>query len=225
MARVPGAHTTPPTAFWDQKALTTEFTTPLPTWWLDSCGLSRAQTRVFDAGCGQGRILQALAAAGWSRLWGADYSLAMVRCAAQRLRPHAKIVAAPLGKLPFAALSFDLVLCFGVLNAIPDDHELRLVFEELARTCDRRGLLLVSDFGLGTSEFSRTRYLKALAKTGVYGRFESDGYLFQHRTPAAVGDLLRGCFDVEQVEEKPFVTMTGRETEGYTIVARRSATG
>ena len=207
--------------YWDRKALTTEFSTPLPAEWIESSGQGKARTRVLDAGCGQGRILDALASVGWTRLWGVDFSPEMVRCASQRLCTRARIVCASLRELPFDDACFDLVLCFGVVNTIADDCNLRAVCKELARVTIDRGRMLINDYGLGTGKFDRERYLAALPETGVYGRFRSDGMMFHHRPPTTVAELLCGCFEVQKCEQLTFTTMTGRERDGYCMVTQR----
>jgi ubiquinone/menaquinone biosynthesis C-methylase UbiE len=212
----------PESMFWDRKALTTSFNTPLPEAWFESCGLNKETARILDAGCGQGRALDSLASSGWARLWGVDYSPEMVKCASDRLGSKAHVHCTQLSSLPFDKASFDLILCFGVINTIANDCDLRHVFEELARVSTDNADLLVNDYGLGTTEYDRTRYLDALPTTGVYGRFISAGYVFQHRPVGSASELLHGYFRVESISETVFTTMTGRKREGYTLFAQRA---
>ena len=74
-----------------------------------------AGQRVLDAGCGDGQVTAALAAS--NVLVGVDFSPAMAARAARRgLRP----VCADVLALPFAAASFDLVVCAEALACLPD---------------------------------------------------------------------------------------------------------
>jgi SAM-dependent methyltransferase len=86
--------------------------------------------RILDAGCGTGRNLSPLLAAG-SRPVGLDFSLGMLRVARRKF-PAAPLVRANLQHaFPFAAASFDAVLC-----ALIGEHldDLPAVFREIRRT-------------------------------------------------------------------------------------------
>jgi SAM-dependent methyltransferase len=87
---------------------------------------------VLDAGCGTGRYLAALRDAG-ARAIAVDFSLPMLRCAAHNARALADLQRG----LPFAASSFDAVLCSLVgehLHAlVPALTELRRVLKDSGR--------------------------------------------------------------------------------------------
>ena len=78
-----------------------------------------APGRWLDAGCGAGTYVRLLAQCG-ADVVGADYSLPSLRKAAQRLGHDASLTASDVRALPFAAGSFDGVLCFGVMQALAD---------------------------------------------------------------------------------------------------------
>ena len=67
-----------------------------------------------DIGCGAGRNAVPLARAGWD-VYGVDLSLPMVttalaRVAAAQLTDRARVLLAPMDRLPFASASFDFIV-------------------------------------------------------------------------------------------------------------------
>ena len=85
-------------------------------WSLDDL---RGET-VLEAGCGAGRFTEVLAATG-AEVWAVDASGA-VDAAAETVAgfDNVRLAQADLFDLPFAAGSFDRVLCYGVLQHTPD---------------------------------------------------------------------------------------------------------
>jgi len=87
---------------------------------MDALRIDRSD-HILDLGCGHGRSLAELAArASMGRVVGADPSELMMKIAAQRNRPlieaaRADVVLATVESPPFAAESFDKVLCVHVL--------------------------------------------------------------------------------------------------------------
>ena len=95
--------------------------------------------RVLDAGMGGGRLVEALAEAGWT-VTGSDVSPEMVELARRRV-PGTTLVVAPIESLPFEDGSFDAVTALGVLEFAQDvDAALR----ELARVLRPDGRAVVS---------------------------------------------------------------------------------
>jgi SAM-dependent methyltransferase len=101
--------------------------------------------RVFEAGCGPGRLMAALAIAGWSP-FAIDTSRQMLQLASDRLarifpaRP-VRVGAADIRRLPFREASFDLVCTAGVTEYLPDDDE---PLRELCRVLRPGGVLIYS---------------------------------------------------------------------------------
>src|SRR3954447_13222510 len=85
--------------------------------------------RVLDAGCGLGYGTRILAQAGAAEATGVDLAEAVVE-AARADAPEATFEVADIRSLPFADGSFDLVVCFEVIEHV-DEHA--RVLSELRR--------------------------------------------------------------------------------------------
>jgi SAM-dependent methyltransferase len=93
--------------------------------------------RVLDAGCGVGRNLLPLVAAGF-QLWGVDSDPQVIHLLQDRLPPGVGSPAGPhlaradLNRLPFASGAFDLAVSIKVIN-----HGYAATFREYCRELDR----------------------------------------------------------------------------------------
>ncbi|MFQ6099701.1 MAG: class I SAM-dependent methyltransferase [Anaerolineae bacterium] len=103
-------------------------------------GLSTG-AKVLDAGCGRGRFSRALAGEG-ARVVGVDLSHRLTRAAAQL---GGDFCQASVTRLPFAAESFDAVVCVEVLEHVPD---VPTALAEMARVLCRGGKAVVVDKSL-----------------------------------------------------------------------------
>lgn len=126
----------------------------------------RARERILDAGCGTGRYLGLLAAAG-AQAVGFDFSAGMLRQAHQKL-PDVPLVLADLQRSwPFRDSSFDAVLC-----ALVGEHltDLRFVLDEVRRVITPAGRVVFSV------------YHPAMAAAGKEANFQGSGV--EHRLGA-----------------------------------------
>jgi SAM-dependent methyltransferase len=95
------------------------------------------RSRLLDIGCGAGRNTVPLARAGWD-IFGVDLSLPMVmtarsRLAAGQLLDRARVLLAPMDRLPFAAASFDFIVAHGIWNLARTSGEFGRAVDEAAR--------------------------------------------------------------------------------------------
>lgn len=98
-------------------------------------------TPVLDAGCGTGLTGQALAAAGFGRVVGADLSSESVAIAARR-DVYESVQQVDLSEpLPFADGEFGALLCCGVLSYVPD---LASTLSEFVRVVAPGGAIVVT---------------------------------------------------------------------------------
>jgi len=96
---------------------------------------------VLDAGCGVGYGAQILAEAGASRIVGLDIAAEAVEAAVLRADSIGEFVVGDLEQIPFTPSSFDVVVCFEVIEHV-DRRE--LVLDELRRVLRSGGVLIVS---------------------------------------------------------------------------------
>lgn len=92
--------------------------------------------RILDLPCGAGRFLGLLAAAG-RELVAADIARPMVEEARAAAAPAAVLLQASAAAPPFAARTFDLVLCFRLLHHFARSEERRQVLAAMARISRR----------------------------------------------------------------------------------------
>jgi SAM-dependent methyltransferase len=97
--------------------------------------------RVLDAGCGTAYGTESLARAGAAEVTGVDRARAVLEVARPRMPQGVTLQAADLEELPFEDGSFDLVVCFEVLEHL-ENPEAGL--DELARVLAKDGLLAIS---------------------------------------------------------------------------------
>ena len=96
---------------------------------------------VLDAGCGTGYGAAILAKAKPARLVAIDISEAAVSETASRVGPFAEVSQADVCELPFGDATFDLIVCFEVIEHVQDSSR---AVKELARVLRPDGALLVS---------------------------------------------------------------------------------
>ena len=203
--------------YWDANAAALTFTHPLNLDWL--AALPKA-ARILDYGCGYGRTLAELAAAGWTNAAGVDFSAAMIERgrAAQPTLDLRHIAGLPLAE-PDGA--YDAVILFAVLTTIPDDDEQRALMAELRRLIRPGGLLYVSDYLLQTDARNLARYEAGAARHGVYGVWDrDDGGVFRHHTREALDALMDGFGLIAEAEVET-TTFSGAKVTALQRVARR----
>lgn len=96
---------------------------------------------VLDAGCGVGYGAEMLAEAGASRVVGLDIAAESVQDAIARAGPIGEFVLGDLEQLPFTSCSFDVLVCFEVIEHV---HRRELALDELRRVLRPEGVLIVS---------------------------------------------------------------------------------
>jgi ubiquinone/menaquinone biosynthesis C-methylase UbiE len=107
-------------------------------WWAGRLAPGR---RVLDAGCGMAYGSRMLAEAGAAHVTGVDRATSVLDAARAACPESVELVTADLRELPFPDRSFDLVVCFEVVEHLDDpDAALR----ELERVIAADGVLLLS---------------------------------------------------------------------------------
>ncbi|HZO90983.1 MAG TPA: methyltransferase domain-containing protein [Chthonomonadaceae bacterium] len=132
------------------------------------------ESSLLDIGCGSGHVLQMLAP--WVRYAvGVDYAQGQVKNAARHLLkfPHVEVRQANVLALPFPEGTFDRVLCWSVLQYLPDREQVQTALREVARVLAPGGRALVAgnpdiqhkaDYLSGIARLDRTPEQKALLR-------------------------------------------------------------
>jgi SAM-dependent methyltransferase len=107
-------------------------------WWVSRLAAGR---RVLDAGCGVAYGSQILLEADASSVTGVDLSPEVIAAAGTRVSSRIDLRQADLGSLPFPDDSFDLAVCFEVIEHVLRPHP---ILSELARVLAPGGVLAIS---------------------------------------------------------------------------------
>ena len=155
----------------------------IPRWQAAGC------RRVLDAGCGVGRHLLPLLAAGF-RVWGVDCDARVLEIGKARLANSAppavasNLVQADLNRLPFTYGSFDLVVSVNVINH-GDAATFRDYCRELDRVLKTGGHLFIYTSPREAGEKVRLPQTRELAPGTLVDIATPDGAMVHHfPTPA-----------------------------------------
>jgi SAM-dependent methyltransferase len=139
--------------------------------------------RWLDAGCGAGTYTRLLERHGLEVI-GVDYSLVALRKARARAARATRYAAADIRRLPFAAETFDGLLCFGVLQAMADSVS---VVDELCRQIKPGGELWLDALNRRCVVHGLDLLRRRLQGRPLHLRYESPAAL--RRTLARAGML------------------------------------
>src|SRR4051812_39931513 len=112
MAHLTGTRNiTSQSSYWDRVAHEKRFSHPLRRDWMSS--YLKTQSRILDYGCGYGRTMAELSAAGYENVVGLDFSASMLsRCRSEV--PQARLIRNDGRGLPLKSGACDAVLLFAV---------------------------------------------------------------------------------------------------------------
>lgn len=140
--------------------------------------------RLLEAGCGGGRVLDALRHAGFADLHGFDFVPGFAS-ATRRLVPGAGVAVAAAPHLPYGDEVFDQVVAVGQIVCFLERPEDRTAFvADLHRIMRPGGILLISALGYdshrsGARAFARRAYrlyrrgLRALRRSSLTDQYEA----------------------------------------------------
>ena len=204
-------------SYWNRVANEKRFSHPLRLDWLKK--YSNRQARILDYGCGYGRTLAELSAAGYERLAGVDFSDAMLARARVAV-PHAGLARNDGHSLPFKNECFDAMLVFAVLTCIPDNNQQRELLAEVKRVLRPGGLLYLSDLLVNNDLRNRERYERDREKYGCYGVFDlPEGVVVRHHSREWIAEITR---PFQQLQYQPFTvtTMNGNASAAFQYLGR-----
>jgi 2-polyprenyl-3-methyl-5-hydroxy-6-metoxy-1,4-benzoquinol methylase len=188
-------------------------------WWAAQFAPGR---RVLDAGCGIGYGSNMLAEAGAAEVTGVDIAESVIEAASQGAASGVTFRTGDIAALDLPADSFDLVVCFEVIEHVEDTDA---VLDELTRLLAPGGLLLISspnrDQYVPGNPHHRYEFLPEELRATLGRRFGQVRLLRQHDwlASAILDDralAASGAAPVDGVEVRKLV---GREpdTETYSL--------
>lgn len=139
-------------------------------------------SRILEAGCGNGKTLEALADAGYEAV-GIDFSDEAVRACRELLGDKADAVCASILDMPFGDSEFDGALLYHVLENISAE-DVPVLISELGRVVKDDGIIKVRVFAVGDLRSEKGE--RVSEDTVVRG----NGIRYRYFTE----DSLRGCF-------------------------------
>jgi ubiquinone/menaquinone biosynthesis C-methylase UbiE len=129
--------------------------------------------RILDLACGVGRVLVPLAKKG-AHVFGIDNSNKMLKISADNVKSagveeNVQLKKSDAANLPFVDNSFDVVICVGLLEHLPELIRYK-VLSEISRVIKRRGILLLT-----ITNVNKNVFLKQVKRYGMEKQRE-DGY-------------------------------------------------
>ena len=152
-------------------------------------------TRVLEAGCGTGLVMERLRAGGATRLYGIDLSEGMLRIARQERHSVAQ---ASITALPFRDATFDVVYSFKVLAHVPN---IRDALAEILRVVRPGGTAVVEFYNRRSLRGLRWRLKRALGgertaqgqrETELFTRYDAVDQMMRYLPAGAVVESIRG---------------------------------
>jgi SAM-dependent methyltransferase len=205
--------------YWDRVANEKRFSHPLRLTWLEKY-LESPRARILDYGCGYGRSLTALSDAGYTNLFGVDFSEAMLARARVEV-PGPVLIRNDGHHLPFKAESFDAVLLFAVLTCMPKDSEQQLLLSETNRVLRPGGLIYVSDLLINGDTRNLERYTRDAETYDCYGVFKlPEGVVVRHHTKEWIEELT-SLFEWLEFETFDVKTMNGNRSAAFQYLGRK----
>jgi ubiquinone/menaquinone biosynthesis C-methylase UbiE len=205
--------------YWDRVANQKHFSHPLRQDWLARYSDQRAS--ILDYGCGYGRSLAELSAAGYKNAVGIDFSEQMLARARLEVSDP-RLIRNDGRRLPFKDNCFDVVLLFAVLTCIPDGKEQRIILAEAQRVLRTGGLLYMSDLLVNNDQRNRERYEQYAEVYGCYGVFElPEGVVVRHHQKEWIEEITSSF---QQLEYEPFtvITMNGNASAAFQYLGHKS---
>jgi SAM-dependent methyltransferase len=204
--------------YWNTFGPTKPFSHPLPVERFG--GLVERNGPILDVGCGYGRTLETLHAAGYAHLTGVDIAPAMIDLAQRRV-PSASLHRVDAGgRLPFADHTFSAALLVSVLTCVPTDQGQRALIADIARVLRPGGVVFVSDLWLQTDRRNVERYERDCDRFGVYGCFSlPEGVVVRHHDREWIASLLER-FEQLTLDDLTVTTMNGNRASGFQYFGR-----
>jgi SAM-dependent methyltransferase len=205
------------TAYWNSAGADKTFTHPIDHNLLEK--FVDKQAKIVDYGCGYGRILRDLAAAGFVHLSGYDSSRELVR-RAQVDRLPVEHINGP-ADLPLADDTIDCFLLFAVLTCVPSNAGQESLVQLLHSKLKTGGIIYISDYYLQQDGIDKGRYSSLNKDPHNFGVFTlPEGATLRHHTKSWVTHLA-AAFTKEAEQELEIKTMNGNRAAAFQMILRK----
>ena len=179
--------------------------------------------QIVEYGCGYGRMMRLLKAAGYENLVGFDFAPNMI---ARGLSENPDLdlkVLDEVGVISCEEASVDAVVMSTVLCCMTEDRELVALMGEIERVLKSGGVLYLTDFLICEHPRYRERYAVGLERFGMQGIYTTNEDLtVRHFTAKAIIDLL-DSFDIQWFEQFDFKTMNQNPARTFHCIARKGS--
>lgn len=170
---------------------------------------------ILDYGCGYGRSIGQLKAAGYFHLTGMDNAQTMIELAQQH-HPDTAFIHNNSSSIPLPDQSVEAIILMAVLTCIPFNADQHDLIKELSRILKKGGVLYISDLLISSEERNKIRYDQARSKYETYGIFEvPDGAVLRHHDRDYLMQDLLAKFVTLEEETFTAHTMNGNTASGY----------
>lgn len=166
---------------------------------------------IIDFGCGYGRTVAPLLAAGFSAVTGYDTSENMVLRGRREQLPLVHI--SDPREIPAGDGTVDCVLLVAVLTCIPENVGQQALLSILERKLKPGGVLYVMDFPIQQDPLRASRYDPTYRDSLQYGIFHlPEGVTLRHHEQAWIDTLFR---EFDLLDERIFPTSTMNQNPAY----------
>ena len=201
--------------YWNKVAGEKTFTHPLNPGLL-SAYVSK-DSSILDFGCGYGRIVSELHAAGYNNVLGFDTSSELVKRGIKAGVQNIFHIEEP-ALLPVDNNSIDCMLLFAVLTCIPSNRGQKDLVSLLFSRLKPGGIIYISDYYLQPDLSEIGRYTCYNDDKDNYGVFSlPEGATFRHHTKEWIVELM-GDFHIEQQAMIEVKTMNGHTAEAFQLI-------
>jgi ubiquinone/menaquinone biosynthesis C-methylase UbiE len=178
-------------------------------------------SQIVEYGCGYGRMMNILKAAGYEHLLGFDFAPNMI-ARGRRENPDLDLrLLEKSGRIPCPDESADAVMMSTVLCCLIDPQEQANLMAEVQRVLKKRAILYITDFLICDHPRYQEKYAQGLQNFGEHGIYTtSENLTVRHYTTQAIMDLLRS-FDIAWFEQFDFKTMNQNPARTFHCIARK----
>lgn len=207
--------------YWNDIGAKKVFEDPL---YLDKFSLFLSSTaQIVEYGCGYGRMMRLLKAAGYSNLIGFDFAPKMIE---RGFKENPDLDLRLLDKsevIPCEDESIDALVMSTVLCCITEEQKLFALVDEVKRILKKGGVLYIADFLICEHSRYQDKYILGLQKFGIWGIYTTQENLtVRHYTTKFLMNLLNS-FDIQWFEQFDFKTMNQNPARTFHCIAKKSA--